>query len=60
MAGIDEPCRAIAARALARASARPFSARHSPPIRTSGCVAAASAWNSSALISRPPSDARRS
>ena len=60
MAGMPGLCSADAAIARARASAFGLSARHSPPRRTSGWVAAASARSSSTLISRPPSDAFRS
>ena len=60
MAGMPGLCSADAAIARARASAFGLSARHSPPRRTSGWVAAASARSSSTLISCPPSDALRS
>ena len=59
-AGMLEPCRASCASWRARRSAVEPSTFHSPPIRTSGSVAAASARNSSGEMGVPPSAADRS
>ena len=59
-AGMPGECSASCASCRARRSALSPSSVHSPPMRTSGWVAAARARNSSSLICRPPSAACRS
>ena len=59
-AGMPGECSASCASCRARRSALSPSSVHSPPMRTSGWVAAARARNSSSLICRPPRAACRS